>query len=79
MDSGIVRRIDNLGRVVIPAETRRLLNIAAGDELAISANEQAIVIRKLESTCLFCGIAEALTSYKGRGICSNCHLEIRHL
>ena len=72
MDTGIVRKIDDLGRIVIPAETRRLFNINDGDELAISIEDDAIVIRKLDATCVFCGSTDAVSAYKGRGICGGC-------
>ena len=72
MDTGIVRKIDDLGRIVIPAETRRLFNINDGDELAISVEEDTIVIRKLAATCVFCGSTGGVSDYKGRGVCSNC-------
>src|SRR5215207_6571038 len=55
LESGIARKIDDLGRIVIPAETRRLFNIREGDQLLISIEGTGIVIRKLESTCAFCG------------------------
>ncbi|MGD2051629.1 MAG: AbrB/MazE/SpoVT family DNA-binding domain-containing protein, partial [Acidimicrobiia bacterium] len=51
----MVRKIDDLGRIVIPAETRRLFHIREGDELAISVDEDSIIIRKLEAACVFCG------------------------
>jgi transcriptional pleiotropic regulator of transition state genes len=72
MDSGIARRIDDLGRVVIPAETRRLFNIKEGDQLLITVEGAGIVIRKLESTCTFCGSNEQVTAFKGKGICAVC-------
>ncbi len=50
MDTGMARKIDDLGRIVIPAETRRLLNIHEGDELAISVEGDQIILRKREGT-----------------------------
>lgn len=50
VDTGMVRKIDDLGRIVIPAETRRLLNIHEGDELAISVEGDLIILRKREGT-----------------------------
>jgi len=46
----MVRKIDDLGRIVIPAETRRLLNIHEGDELAIAVEGERIILRKREVT-----------------------------
>ncbi len=50
MDTGMARKIDDLGRIVIPAETRRLLNIHEGDELAIEVEGDRIILRKRETT-----------------------------
>lgn len=72
----MVRKIDDLGRVVVPAETRRLFNIHEGDELAISVENGGIVLRKLEDSCVFCDSKDALENYKGRGICSECRSKI---
>lgn len=71
-ESGIARKIDDLGRIVIPAETRRLFNIREGDQLTISIEGSNIVLRKLESTCVFCGATENVLGFKGRGLCSQC-------
>lgn len=72
MDTVIVRKIDDLGRIVIPAETRRLFNIREGDELEISVKNSAIVLRKLEATCVFCGSTDDVGEFLGRGICAIC-------
>ena len=72
MDTVMVRKIDDLGRIVVPAETRRLFNIHEGDELEIGVENDAIVIRKLEATCVFCGSAEGVSAFKSRGVCSEC-------
>ena len=79
METGIVRKIDDLGRVVIPAETRRLFNIREGDELAITVAGDSIVIRKLEATCVFDGSTTEVRAFRGRGICARCLREIREL
>lgn len=76
MDTGIVRKIDDLGRIVLPAETRRLFNIREGDQLAISVEADNILIRKLEATCTFCGSTKDVGSFKGKGICSHCRSQI---
>jgi len=68
----IVRKIDDLGRVVVPAETRRLFNIHEGDELAITVEHGGIVFRKLEASCAFCGSSTKVTNFKDRGVCATC-------
>ena len=72
MNTGMVRKIDDLGRIVVPAETRRLFNIQEGDQLAISVEDDAIVLRKLDANCTFCGSAVDVTAYLGKGVCSSC-------
>jgi transcriptional pleiotropic regulator of transition state genes len=72
MNTLIVRKIDDLGRVVVPAETRRLFNIHDGDELAITIENGGIVLRKLESSCVFCGSMADVETFKDRGVCVEC-------
>ncbi|MFQ5555101.1 MAG: AbrB/MazE/SpoVT family DNA-binding domain-containing protein [Acidimicrobiia bacterium] len=79
MNTGMVRKIDDLGRIVIPAETRRLFGIREGDELAIAVDEDAIVIRKLDATCVFDGSTDDVRSFEGRGVCSRCLRTMREL
>ena len=76
MDAGIARKIDDLGRVVIPAETRRLFHINEGDTLLIGVEDDAIIVRKLEATCTFCGSTEDVVPFKGKGICAVCRSEL---
>ncbi len=76
MDTGIARKIDDLGRIVIPAETRRLFGIHEGDQLTIAVEGDAIVIRKLEATCTFCGSTDEVAPFKGKGICSACRSQL---
>jgi transcriptional pleiotropic regulator of transition state genes len=72
VETVMVRKIDDLGRIVLPAETRRLFNIHEGDQLEISVENGAIVILKLEATCVFCGSTEDVGEFLGRGICGVC-------
>lgn len=76
MDAGIARKIDDLGRVVIPAETRRLFNIREGDQLLISVEGPHIVMRKLTSTCTFCGAEDHVTDFRGKGVCTSCRNQL---
>ena len=72
MDTIIVRKMDDLGRVVVPAETRRLFNIHEGDELSITNEKGGIVLRKLEASCIFCASTDDVSPFKDRGICAAC-------
>ncbi len=76
MDTLMVRKIDDLGRIVVPAETRRLFNIHEGDELAISVENGGIVLRKLEAVCVFCGSGDGVADFEGRGVCAPCRDKI---
>ncbi len=77
METGIARKIDDLGRIVIPAETRRLFNIREGDHLFISVENGSIILRKTTDTCTFCGSDVRVTQFKGRGICASCRAQLR--
>ncbi|ADD01422.1 transcriptional regulator, AbrB family [Thermoanaerobacter mathranii subsp. mathranii str. A3] len=75
--TGIVRKVDELGRVVIPIELRRTLNIAERDALEIYVDGEQIVLKKYEPACIFCGNAENVINYKGKNICKNCLAELK--
>lgn len=77
MDSGITRKMDDLGRIVIPAETRRMFNIREGDHLFIAVEGNNIVLRKMTDTCTFCGSDVSVTQFKGKGVCSTCRSQIQ--
>lgn len=76
MDSGITRKIDDLGRIVIPAETRRMFNIREGDHLFIAVEGGSIVLRKTTDTCTFCGSDAQVMQFKGKGICAPCKTQL---
>ena len=73
---GIVRKIDELGRVVIPMEIRHSLNIHEKDSLSISVNAGSIILTKKEDACVFCGKKEKLTMFENKFICENCKEKI---
>lgn len=72
--TGIVRKVDELGRVVIPKELRKVFNITEKDPLEIYTDQDNIILRKYESACgcVFCGNANKVTQYKGKNVCSEC-------
>ena len=67
--TGIVRKVDELGRIVLPIELRRTLEIAERDSLEIYVDGSTIILKKYEPACVFCGDAKDVLSYKGRNIC----------
>lgn len=75
--TGIVRRVDELGRVVIPIELRRTLDIAEKDALEIYVDGEQIILKKYEPACIFCGQAKDVIQYKGKNICTKCLEEIK--
>lgn len=64
--TGIVRKVDELGRVVIPIELRRTMGIEEKDSLEIFVDSDRIILRKYEPTCIFSGNAENLIYFKGK-------------
>jgi len=66
--TGVVRRVDELGRVVLPCELRRVMNIKDRDSLEIFVDEDKIVLKKYEPACTFTGSADELLEYKGRRV-----------
>ncbi|PAB58086.1 AbrB/MazE/SpoVT family DNA-binding domain-containing protein [Anaeromicrobium sediminis] len=70
--TGIVRKVDELGRVVIPIELRRTLGIKEKDTLEIYVDRDNIILKKYEPTCVFCGESEGIKKFKGKNICSTC-------
>ncbi len=70
--TGIVRKLDELGRVVIPKEIRKKLNIGEKDPIEIYQDGDAIVLKKYQSGCIFCGNSKNLVLYDGKLICKKC-------
>lgn len=74
---GIVRKVDELGRVVLPIELRRIFDIAVKDALEIFTDENSIILKKYEPSCIFCEDAKDVTIYKGKNICLDCLKELK--
>ncbi len=75
--TGIVRKVDELGRVVIPIELRRTLGIQEKDALEIYVDAEKIILKKYEPACIFCGSADDVQHYKNKIICSECIGEMK--
>lgn len=73
--TGIVRKVDELGRIVIPMELRRTMNIAEGEGLEIFVDGEKIVLRKYAPGCTLCGSLTDLKYLSGKPICINCATE----
>lgn len=77
--TGIVRKIDELGRVVIPIELRRTMDLAEKDAVEIYVDGSSIILKKYEPTCLFCGESRNITQFKGKNLCAGCLKGIQKL
>ncbi len=71
-NTGIIRKMDELGRVVIPIEIRNQLKIAEKEPIEIYVDGESIVLKKFEANCIFCGSNKGLVRYKEKNICNNC-------
>ncbi len=67
-----IRKIDNLGRIVIPMDIRKALEIRDWDELAITLENDAIVVKKANESCTFCQAEDDLISFEGKSLCRTC-------
>jgi len=75
--TGIVRRIDELGRIVLPAEMRRIFNINEKDSVEIFTKDDMIVLKKYDVSCIFCGSPNDLKQYKEKSVCPKCWKDIK--
>lgn len=70
--TGVVRKVDELGRIVIPIELRNKLGIVEKDPLEIYVDGSNIVLKKFETNCVFCGSSKKLVEYQDKLVCSKC-------
>ena len=77
--TGIVRRVDELGRVVIPIEIRNKFDIFERDQIEIFVDGSSIILKKFEPNCIFLGNTENLLKYKDKMVCEKCSKEIFQL
>lgn len=75
--TGIVRKVDELGRIVIPMELRRTLDIDIKDALEIFVDGEQIILKKYAPACIFCDEASEVINYKGKKICKSCLNELK--
>lgn len=70
--TGIVRKLDSLGRIVLPVELRRTLEIEDNDPIEIFSEGNTIILKKYQPACIFCGNAKDVFTYKSRSVCPDC-------
>jgi AbrB family transcriptional regulator, transcriptional pleiotropic regulator of transition state genes len=74
--TGIIRHIDELGRIVIPIEIRKRFGLGEKDPLEISIKDETILLSKPQTFCVFCNRGDALEEYRGRPVCRDCIAEL---
>lgn len=74
--TGVVRKIDELGRIVLPSELRKVFGIKEGDQLEISVEGEKIYLEKRRDVCLFCGAEEPAIQFRDRSVCESCAGEL---
>ena len=70
--TGIVRKIDEQGRIVLPIELRRTLDVGDRDELEIYMEDDKVILKKYEPACVFCASTFGLVTYRGKNVCMEC-------
>ena len=77
--TGIVRKVDELGRIVLPIEMRRTLDIAEKDALEIYVEGSSVILKKYKPSCIFCDASKEITVFKGKNLCPKCLKELKSL
>ena len=77
--TGIVRKIDELGRIVLPIEMRRTLDIGEKDALEIYVEGSSVILKKYKPSCIFCATTKDIVVFKGKNICPKCLKELKEL
>lgn len=77
--TGIVRAVDSLGRIVLPIELRRVMSIDTKDAVEIFVEDDYILLKKYEPSCVFCGGMKGIAHYNGKNVCSECIEKLSNL
>ena len=77
--TGIVRKVDELGRIVLPIEMRRTLDIAEKDALEIYVEGSSVILKKYKPSCIFCDAEKDVTELNGKNVCPKCLKELKGL
>lgn len=75
--TGVVRQLDTLGRVVLPIELRRTMEIGTKDMLEIFVEGDQIILKKYHPSCIFCNDASNVVHYMGKLVCKKCIAELK--
>lgn len=77
--TGIVRKVDELGRIVLPIEMRRTLDIAEKDALEIYVEGTSVILKKYKPSCIFCDSNKDIIQFKGKNVCPKCLRDLNNL
>lgn len=77
--TGMTRRMDDLGRIVLPIEIRRTMEVTSGDLLEIYVEDDGIILKKYGKSCVFCGAQEDLKEYSDHWVCAACRNKLSSL
>ena len=77
--TGIVRKVDELGRIVLPIEMRRTLDIAEKDSLEIYVEGSSVILKKYKPSCIFCDGTKEVSVFRDKNVCSRCMRELKSL
>lgn len=75
--TGVVRKLDNLGRIVIPIELRKTMGIDIKDTLEIFTEGDEIILKKYQPGCIFCNDARNVVLFKGKMVCEKCMASLK--
>ena len=73
---GIVRKLDPLGRIVLPKELRKTLKLEEKDPMEIFVEGDLVILKKYEPACVFCGEANNVQNFRGKNVCHKCAKEL---
>lgn len=76
--TGIVRKVDELGRIVLPIEMRRTLDIAERDALEIYVDGESIILKKYQPACIFCENTRDIINFMGKNVCPDCISKLKN-
>ena len=74
--TGMVRKVDELGRIVLPIETRKRLGLDAKDPVEIFVEKDRVILKKYEPCCIFCGDGSDISMFRGKKVCKKCIAEL---
>ena len=77
--TGVVRKVDELGRIVLPKELRTILSINEKDSIEIFTDDDKIVLKKYHPACIFCGSSDDVKQIHGKNVCAKCVKELQEL